>query len=105
VSYLEFTAPELAERATSFLANVSGCFALFELTGGGLLRAVELRRLDRYDDDLVTIQKYPGQTVESCGSSCLRLAFAVQASPSLGRSAIPCTPGPLLMTKTSQRVG
>jgi hypothetical protein len=38
VSYLEFTAPELAERATSFLANVSGCFALFELTGGGLLR-------------------------------------------------------------------
>ena len=60
VPYLEFAADGLGRRATAFLANVSGCYALFERTDG-LLRPLDLHRLDRYDDDLITIQKYPAQ--------------------------------------------
>jgi Putative RNA methylase family UPF0020 len=63
VPYLTFEADGLSQRAAAFLANVSGCYALFELSGG-LLRPIELRRLDRYDEDLITIQKYPGKTNE-----------------------------------------
>jgi hypothetical protein len=63
VPYLTFEADALSPRAASFLANVSGCYALFELSDGSL-RPTELRRLDRYDDDLITIQKYPGKTNE-----------------------------------------
>jgi hypothetical protein len=33
VPYLEFEADELSPRAAAFLANVSGCYALFEVTG------------------------------------------------------------------------
>src|SRR5215469_9087728 len=63
VPFLEFEADTLSPRAASFLANVSGCYALFELCGE-LLRPVDLARLDRFDDDLITIQKYPGKTNE-----------------------------------------
>ena len=38
-------------------------YALFEVVDD-LLRPVELRPLDRYDADLITIQKYPGKTNE-----------------------------------------
>jgi SAM-dependent methyltransferase len=63
VPYLEFDADELEPRQTSFLANMSSIFALFEVERG-LLKPVEFRRLDRYDDDLITIQKYQGKTNE-----------------------------------------
>jgi hypothetical protein len=64
VRYLTFrTADRLTERDTAFLANLSAMYALFEVVDG-LLRPVELRRLDRYDDDLLTIPKYPGKTNE-----------------------------------------
>ena len=52
-----------AERDASFLANMSSIYALFEVSGD-LLRPVELDPLDRYDDDLITIQKYQGKTNE-----------------------------------------
>jgi SAM-dependent methyltransferase len=63
VPYLEFSADGIGPRETSFLANISACYALFE-RDGGVLRPVELQRLDRYDDDLITIQKYQGKTNE-----------------------------------------
>ena len=63
VRYVTFEAEELAERDLAFLSNLSSVFAVFELVGD-LLRPVELRRLDRYDDDLITIQKYAGKTNE-----------------------------------------
>jgi SAM-dependent methyltransferase len=63
VPYLDFTAGRLSASAVAFLANLSASYALFE-ADGQLLRPVELRRLDRYDDDLITIQKYPGKTNE-----------------------------------------
>lgn len=61
--YLTFEADDLDERDAAFLGNLSSVYALFEFVGG-LLRPVELRRLDRFDDDLITIQKYAGKTNE-----------------------------------------
>jgi hypothetical protein len=63
VPYVTFEAGELSERDADLLANLSSLYALFEVTGE-LLRPVELRRLDRFDDDLLTILKYPGKTNE-----------------------------------------
>ncbi len=67
VRYVTFEAPGLTERDLALLSNMSSAFALFELVGDTpekLLRPVELHRLDRYDDDLITIQKYAGKTNE-----------------------------------------
>ncbi|ROT29806.1 TRM11 family methyltransferase [Micromonospora sp. HM5-17] len=63
VRYVTFSADRLTDRDTAFLANLSAMYALFEVVDG-LLRPVELRRLDRFDDDLLTIPKYPGKTNE-----------------------------------------
>ena len=63
VPYVTFEAADLSEHTASTLANLSVGYALFEVTGG-LLRPVDMRRLDRYDDDLITIQKYQGKTNE-----------------------------------------
>jgi SAM-dependent methyltransferase len=62
--YVTFEADGLDERDAAFLANLSSVYALFEFVGGDLLRPVELHRLDRFDDDLITIQKYAGKTNE-----------------------------------------
>jgi Putative RNA methylase family UPF0020 len=63
VPYVTFEAAALGPHDIGLLANLSAGYALFELAGG-LLRPVTLRRLDRYDDDLLTIQKYQGKTNE-----------------------------------------
>ena len=63
VPYLEFTAERLSGEALTFLSLMSAIYALFE-ADGSLLKPVELPRLDRYDDDLITIQKYQGKTNE-----------------------------------------
>ena len=64
VAYLTFAVPELSERAVRFLSNLSSIYALFRLAEDGGLYPVELARLDRLDDDLLTIQKYSGKTNE-----------------------------------------
>jgi SAM-dependent methyltransferase len=63
VPYVTFEAPALGDQGTAFLANLSAGYALFE-RHGELLRPVPLRALDRYDEDLITIQKYQGKTNE-----------------------------------------
>ena len=64
VDYVTFEAERLDQRAVDHLSQVSTAFALFELTDD-LLRPVVLRRLDRYDDDLLTVLKYSGKTNET----------------------------------------
>jgi SAM-dependent methyltransferase len=64
VPYVTFSADRLTDRDVAFLANLSSVYALFEFQGE-LLRPVELRPMDRYDDDLITIQKYAGKTNEN----------------------------------------
>jgi Putative RNA methylase family UPF0020 len=63
VGYVTFAADGLGDRDAAYLANLSSAYALFQVEGG-LLRPVELRPLDRFDDDLVTIPKYQGKTNE-----------------------------------------
>jgi RMKL-like, methyltransferase domain len=63
VSYVAFSADHIDSRGAAFLANLSSIYALFQLEGD-LLRPAELCPLDRFDDDLITIQKYAGKTNE-----------------------------------------
>jgi SAM-dependent methyltransferase len=64
VRYVTFTADGgLRPGDADHLANLSAAYALFAREGD-LLRPVPLHRLDRFDDDLVTIQKYAGKTNE-----------------------------------------
>ena len=79
VPYVTFEAGELSQRNADLLANLSSLYALFELTGGGLLRPVPLRRLDRYGDDLLTILKYPGKTNEQFTKLLLNVTLASSA--------------------------
>ena len=69
VPYVTFTADRIDAREAALLANLSSIYALFRVEeegsdGATVLRPVELRPLDRFDDDLITIQKYQGKTNE-----------------------------------------
>jgi SAM-dependent methyltransferase len=63
VPYLGFECDALGEREVDLLSNLSSLYALFEREGD-LLRPVPIHRLDRFGDELITIQKYPGKTNE-----------------------------------------
>jgi len=63
VPYVGFSASTLQPRDAAFLANLSSAHALFQVHGR-LLEPVELRPLDRFDDDVVSIQRYAGKTNE-----------------------------------------
>jgi SAM-dependent methyltransferase len=64
VEYVGFqTEAPLNDRDLAYLSRVSTAYALFEVDGDWL-RPVRLAPLDRYQDDLVTIPKYPGKTNE-----------------------------------------
>lgn len=63
VPYVTFTAPDLSEHDVALLSNLSVLYALFEVRDD-LLRPVPLHRLDVFDSDLLTIQKYSGKTNE-----------------------------------------
>ena len=78
VPYLEFAADRPGPEAAAFLANMSAIYALFEVNDG-LLRPVDLHRLDRYDDDLITIQKYQGKTNEQFTKLLLNVTLMASA--------------------------
>lgn len=63
VEYITFGADKLSEQDVAYLSKAATAYALFAREDG-LLRPIELRRGDRFDDDLVTIQKYHGKTNE-----------------------------------------
>jgi SAM-dependent methyltransferase len=75
VDYLVFSADALGDRAVTLLSNLSTAFALFALEGGRLA-PVELRRLDRFDSDLLTIQRYAGKTNETFTKLLLNVTLA-----------------------------
>jgi SAM-dependent methyltransferase len=80
VPYVAFEAGELSERDADVLANLSSLYALFEIAGSELprpvLRPVPQHRLDRLDDDLLTILKYPGKTNEQFTKLLLNVTLA-----------------------------
>ncbi|GIH19632.1 TRM11 family SAM-dependent methyltransferase [Rugosimonospora africana] len=80
VRYVTFDADGLDARDTAYLANLSSGYALFAIEGE-LLRPIPLHPLDRFDDDLITIQKYAGKTNEQftkllLNATLLSTAFA-----------------------------
>ncbi|QVQ53653.1 SAM-dependent methyltransferase [Spiractinospora alimapuensis] len=70
VPYVAFDADDLTREDLDLLANVSSVYAMFRVDGTGatdgapMLTPVRLRRMDRFDDDLLTIPKYTGKTNE-----------------------------------------
>jgi SAM-dependent methyltransferase len=82
VPYVVFEG-DLEPDDLAHLANVSTALALFEREGD-LLRPVALHRLDRFDDDLLTILKYQGKTNELFTK--LLLNVTVQSSAAAGRA-------------------
>jgi SAM-dependent methyltransferase len=79
VPYLQFEADGINAREGAFLANISSFYALFERTAGGLLRPIEASGADRYDDDLITIQKYQGKTNEQFTKLLLNVTLMASA--------------------------
>lgn len=79
LDHVTFTAPELTPEQAGVLANLSAVYALYALEGD-LLRPVPLQRLDRYDSDLLTIQKYPGKTNEQFTKLLLNVTVLSSAS-------------------------
>lgn len=74
VPYVTFEG-DLDDEALAVVSNLSVLYALFAVEGD-LLRPVLPRRLDRWDDDLVTIQRYTGKTNEQLTRLLLNLAVA-----------------------------
>ncbi len=75
VEYLVFRAGPLGARELLALSNLSSAFALFALSEGRLT-PLELHRLDRFDSDLLTIQRYAGKTNESFTKLLLNVTLA-----------------------------
>ena len=64
VPYVTFAGDDLTARDAALLGNLSSLYALFKVEEEDVLRPVPAPRLDRLDDDLLTILKYQGKTNE-----------------------------------------
>src|SRR5689334_8943329 len=80
VGYVTFTTDSLSARDLSYLGNASAAYALFERQGP-LLLPLPLAPLDRFDDDLLTIQKYAGKTNEQFTKLLLNVTLLARADP------------------------
>ncbi|MCE7007612.1 SAM-dependent methyltransferase [Kibdelosporangium philippinense] len=78
IPYVTFEADELSGKDADFLANMSNIYALFR-QDGRLLEPVELAKLDKFDDDLITIQKYQGKTNEHFTKLLLNVTLLASA--------------------------
>jgi SAM-dependent methyltransferase len=78
VGYVTFAADELSERDTRFLSNASAAYALYRREGD-LLGPVPLTALDQFDDDLISIPKYPGKTNEQFTKLLLNVTVLASA--------------------------
>lgn len=79
VPYVLFAADELTTRDRRCLGNLSSLYAMFELDGGRLA-PMPVERLDRYDDDLLTIPRYRGKTNEHFTKLLLNVTAAALGS-------------------------
>ena len=80
IDYVTLRATDVDAPTTAALAALSSTYALFERQGDGLLRPLELPQTDRYDDDLVTTQRYVGKTNETFTRLLVNLAVAAAAN-------------------------
>src|SRR6202046_3875554 len=79
VPYVTFAADRIGSRDAALLANLSSAYALFGIEDD-LLRPVALHPLDRFDDDLITIQKYQGKTNEQFTKLLLNVTLLSSAA-------------------------
>ncbi|KAB2367135.1 TRM11 family SAM-dependent methyltransferase [Actinomadura montaniterrae] len=80
VPYVTFSSDPLSETDVRLLSNLSSLYALFEIEGE-LLRPVELKPLDLFGSDLLTIQKYSGKTNEYFTKLLLNVTAMATDSP------------------------
>lgn len=81
VGYVTFsTAERLSEEDVAVLSNLSALHALFEL-GEETLRPLEVAPLDKFDSDLLTIQKYAGKTNELFTKLLLNVTLLSTSDP------------------------
>jgi hypothetical protein len=107
VPYLTFAVgggTALTADEVAVVSNLSCLYALFELDDVDRLRPVELERLDRWDDDLLTIQRYGGKTNEQLTKLLVNLALVVGSGGNAlgGTSRLP-TPADVAARSTTDR--
>ena len=86
-SYLALATECLDEHACAALGRLSGCYATFHREHDRL-RPIEIIRPDLFDDDLVTIPKYPGKTNEQFTRLLINVTLASMRRPSSGPISI-----------------
>lgn len=82
VEYVTFTTEGLDDTTATSIGSLSSTYALFEREDGGLLRPVPAPNPDRYDDDLVTTQRYVGKTNETFTRLLVNVARAAGSGAS-----------------------
>jgi hypothetical protein len=75
IGYLALDMENLDERVCWALGRLSGCYALYRREHDRLL-PIEVVRPDLFDDDLVTIPKYPGKTNEQFTRLLINITLA-----------------------------
>jgi Putative RNA methylase family UPF0020 len=85
--YLALATESLDERACVVLGRLSGYYAAFRREHDRLL-PIEVGRQDLFDDDLVTIPKYPGKTNEQFTRLLINVTLASLRHPTSGPVSI-----------------
>ena len=87
IGYLAVATETLDERVCGALGRLSGCYATFQREHDRLL-PIEVRNPDLFDDDLVTIPKYPGKTNEQFTRVLINVTLASMRRQSSGPISI-----------------
>ncbi len=80
VHYLVFDAPELDAAGLELLSDLSTTRALFRMTRDAALVPLEYRPTACFDEDLITIQRYPGKTNERFTHLLVNLTLAASVA-------------------------
>jgi hypothetical protein len=87
IGYLALAMESLDDRTGRALGRLSGFYAAFERTQNRLL-PIEVRNGDLFDDDFVTIPKYPGKTNEQFTRLLINVTLASVRRPTGGQIVI-----------------
>ncbi len=87
IGYLALATECLDEHACATLGRLSGCYATFHREHDRLW-PIEIIRPDLFDDDLVTIPKYPGKTNEQFTRLLINVTLASMRRPNSGPISI-----------------
>ena len=87
VGYLRLDVDELDEQTAAALGRLSATFAVYRREDE-LLRPVPLARPDQFDDDLVSIPKYPGKTNEQFTRLLVNVTLAARTRADDGPATV-----------------